>query len=91
VSPIGWRCRRRPGTGGRAFILTVLLGAIRHMPREAWQGSSRLGRPIPGDRVQLGTCKSKSGLYQYTAIDDCSRRQVLGLYPRRTAANTLAT
>jgi hypothetical protein len=42
------------------------------------------------DRVQMDTCQIKPGLYQYTAIDDCSRFQVLGLYPRRTAANTLA-
>src|SRR5512134_2111316 len=28
-------------------------------------------------------------VYQYTAIDDCSRYRVLGVYPRRTAANTL--
>jgi transposase InsO family protein len=38
----------------------------------------------------MDTCKIRPGLYQYTAIDDCSRWQVLGLYPRRTAANTLA-
>jgi transposase InsO family protein len=37
----------------------------------------------------MDTCKIRPGLYQYTAIDDCSRWQVLGLYPRRTAANTL--
>ena len=36
----------------------------------------------------MDTCKIKRGLYQYTAIDDCSRWQVVGLYPRRTAANT---
>jgi transposase InsO family protein len=36
----------------------------------------------------MDTCKIRPGLYQYTAIDDCSRWQVLGLYPRRTAANT---
>ena len=29
------------------------------------------------------------GLYQYTAIDDCSRYLVVALFPRRTAANTL--
>jgi transposase len=28
-------------------------------------------RPIPGDRVQLDTCKIAPGLYQYTAVDDC--------------------
>jgi transposase InsO family protein len=38
----------------------------------------------------MDTCKIAPGLYQYTAIDDCSRFQVLGVFPRRTAANTLA-
>jgi transposase InsO family protein len=37
----------------------------------------------------MDVCKIAPGLYQYTAIDDCSRYRVLGLYPRRTAANTL--
>jgi transposase InsO family protein len=49
----------------------------------------RYQRPIPGDRVQLDTCKIGPNLYQYTAIDDCTRYRVLGLYKRRTAANTL--
>jgi len=49
----------------------------------------RYNRPVPGDRVQMDTCKIAPGLYQYTAIDDCSRFRVLGAYPRRTAANTL--
>jgi hypothetical protein len=37
----------------------------------------------------MDTCKIRPRLYQYTAIDDCTRFQVLGLYPCRTAANTL--
>jgi transposase InsO family protein len=49
----------------------------------------RYERPIPGDRVQMDTMKLKAGLYQYTAVDDCSRFLVAGLYPRRTAKNTL--
>lgn len=49
----------------------------------------RYERPIPGDRVQMDTCKIGPGLYQYTAIDDCTRYRVLRLYTRRTAANTL--
>jgi transposase InsO family protein len=57
-------------------------------PRLNRKGTKRYSRPVPGDRVQMDTCKIKPGLYQYTAIDDCSRWQVLGLYPRRTAANT---
>ncbi len=49
----------------------------------------RYQRPVPGDRVQLDTCKIAPGIYQYTAVDDCSRWRVLELYKRRTAANTL--
>jgi transposase InsO family protein len=50
---------------------------------------NRYERPIPGERVQLDTCKIAPGLYQYTAIDDCTRWMVVGLYPRRTASHTL--
>ena len=37
----------------------------------------------------MDVCKIAPALYQYTAIDDCSRYKVLGIYPRRTASNTL--
>jgi len=43
----------------------------------------RYNRPIPGDRVQLDTCKIGKKLYQFTAIDDCTRLRVLGLYNAR--------
>ena len=49
----------------------------------------RYERPLPGDRVQMDTCKIAPGLYQYTSIDDCTRYRVLRRYKRRTAANTL--
>ena len=49
----------------------------------------RYQRPVPGDRVQMDTCKIAKGLYQYTALDDCCRFLVVAVYPRRTAANTL--
>jgi transposase-like protein len=49
----------------------------------------RYERPIPGEHVQMHTCKIAPGLYQYTAIDDCTRVRVLALYPRRSAANSL--
>ena len=55
----------------------------RHKPR-------RYSRPAPGDRVQMDTCKIRPGLYQFTAIDDCTRYLVAGLARRRTAAATLA-
>jgi transposase InsO family protein len=38
----------------------------------------------------MDTCKIRPGLHPYTAIEDRSRFQVLGVFPRRTAANTLA-
>ncbi|MZI00452.1 DDE-type integrase/transposase/recombinase, partial [Dickeya dianthicola] len=49
----------------------------------------RYERPVPGDRVQMDTCKIGPGLYQYISVDDCTRYRVLRLYSRRTAANTL--
>src|SRR3954468_23283666 len=60
-----------------------------HGPKLKRKGTKRYSRPVPGDRVQLDTCKIAPGLYQYTAIDDCSRWQVLGVYPNRNAASTL--
>ena len=50
----------------------------------------RYARLIPGDRVQLDTCKIAPGCYQYTAIDDCTRYRVLAIFSRRTAISTLA-
>ncbi len=58
----------------------------RRRREKSWK---RYSRPVPGERVQMDTCKIASGLYQYTAIDDCTRYMVVGLYPRRTAVNTL--
>jgi transposase InsO family protein len=49
----------------------------------------RYERPVPGDRIQMDTCKIAPKLYQYTAIDDCTRVRVLAIYTRRTAANSL--
>lgn len=50
---------------------------------------TRYQRSIPGERVQMDTCKIASDIYQYTAVDDCTRYRVLRIYPRRTANNTL--
>jgi transposase InsO family protein len=49
----------------------------------------RYQRPTPGDRVQMDVCKIAPKLYQYTAIDDCTRIKILRLYPNRTAASSL--
>lgn len=54
------------------------------------KGVRRYARPIPGERVQMDVCKIAPRLYQYTAIDDCSRYLVVGLFHRRSAASTLA-
>ena len=37
----------------------------------------------------MDVCKIAPGFYQYTAIDDCSRYKVLGLFKRRTAVNSI--
>ena len=80
--------------GLRLALDTIHKVLVRHgenrlkRPRLERKGTRRYSRPLPGDRVQMDTCKIRPGLYQYTAIDDCSRWQVIGLYPRRTAANT---
>lgn len=58
-------------------------------PRRWRKGERRYSRPIPGDRVQMDVCKIRPGVYQYTAIDDCSRYKVLAVYSRATGANTL--
>ncbi|KIE04088.1 Transposase, partial [Candidatus Jidaibacter acanthamoeba] len=44
---------------------------------------------IPGERVQMDVCKIAQGVYQYTAIDDCTRYKILGIYKRRTSLNTV--
>ena len=49
----------------------------------------RYSRKVPGECVQLDTRKIAPGIYQYTAVDDCTRLRVLGIYPRRTARNSV--
>jgi len=49
----------------------------------------RYAMDLPGERVQMDVMKVKPGVYQYTAIDDCTRYRVLAIYTRRTAKNTL--
>jgi transposase InsO family protein len=58
----------------------------RVLPRK---GKKRYAKEIPGERVQLDTCQIGPRLYQYTAVDDCTRIRVLALFERRTAANSL--
>ena len=40
--------------------------------------------------MQVDVCKITGGVYQYTAIDDCSRWQVADIFPRKTAVSTVA-
>ena len=49
----------------------------------------RYARAIPGERVQIDTCEIADGLYQYTAIDDCTRMKILKLHPQKSAENSL--
>jgi transposase InsO family protein len=51
--------------------------------------AERYSRAVPGERVQMDTCKIRPGLFQFTAIDDCSRYLVAGVARRRSAAATL--
>lgn len=53
------------------------------------QSPTRYSRPVPGERVQVDTTKIAPGIYQYTAIDDCTRFRVLSIYSRRTAKNSV--
>lgn len=54
------------------------------LPKRTKEGH-RYTRPVPGDRVQVDTIKIAPGIYQYTAIDDCTRWLEAALYSRRTA------
>ena len=56
-------------------------------PSQRRRGFKRYTRPVPGDRVQIDTCKVGKRLYQFTAIDDCTRMRVLALYSSRSAVN----
>jgi transposase InsO family protein len=53
------------------------------------KGKKRYAKEVPGERVQMDTCKIAPRVYQYTAIDDCTRIRVLATFSRRTAANSL--
>jgi hypothetical protein len=48
----------------------------------------RYSRAIPVERVQTDVCKIATGLYQYSAVDDCTRYKVPALYQQKTAVNS---
>ncbi|RWL81009.1 MAG: IS481 family transposase, partial [Mesorhizobium sp.] len=58
-------------------------------PRRWRKGERRYSRPIPGTASRWTSVRIRPGVYQYTAIDDCSRYKVLDVYSRATGANTL--
>lgn len=44
---------------------------------------------LPGERVQIDTCKIGLGVYKYITVDDCTRYKVVAVYSRVSAKNTL--
>ena len=70
-------------------VLRALKAKPLSRPRRPRNGGTRYARLIPGERIQMDTCKIAPGVYQYTAVDDCTRVRVLAVYSRRTAANSL--
>ena len=50
--------------------------------------SKRYARPIPGERVQMDTCKIAPGLFQYTAVDDCTRYHVTRVFSPHSQEHT---
>lgn len=54
---------------------------LNHFVRKARRnrGFIRYEKQIPGERVQLDVFKEDLGLYQYTAMDDCTCFRVLDL------------
>jgi transposase InsO family protein len=57
--------------------------------RRIRKGKRRYQKDIPGERGQMDVCKIAPKMYQYTAIDDCTRLKVIRLYPNKEATSTL--
>ena len=57
-----------------------------HRPKRT-RPFKRYSRPYAGDRVQIDSMKVANGLYQFTAVDDCTRMRVLGLYKDHTGTS----
>lgn len=57
--------------------------------RRARKSKRRYQKDIPGEQIQMDVCKIAPKLYQYTAIDDCTRFKSIQLYPNKQAASTL--
>ena len=73
-----------------ATIQKVLLkNKVKPLSRRHRKHEKRYEKQIPGECVQVDTIKVKSGLFQYTAIDDCTRFIIIMLYPARNAENSV--
>jgi hypothetical protein len=46
-------------------------------------------KSVPGERVQMDVTKLRPKVYQFTAIDDCTRLKVLRVYPNKKADNSV--
>jgi transposase InsO family protein len=63
---------------------------ISRLQRKRWRRKvRRYQKQIPGERVQIDTCKIAPGRVQYTAIDDCTRLLVIKVYPARRAEHAV--
>ena len=69
-----------------------LLNRHQVKPLKRYRGKrepQRYSRPIPGDRIQIDVTKIKRGVYQFTAIDDCTRLKVLRLFPNKRSQSAV--
>jgi len=62
---------------------------ISPLRRKRRDRSKRYSRAVPGDRVQVDNMKIQADLFQYTAVDDCTRLRVLALYPSKSAQSSV--
>ncbi|MFN8472743.1 MAG: IS481 family transposase [Anaerolineae bacterium] len=63
---------------------------MNRLQRKRWRRKTkRYQKQVPGERVQIDTCKIAPRRIQYTAIDDCTRLMVIKVYPARTAENAV--
>jgi transposase InsO family protein len=63
--------------------------ALLKSTRRPRKGYKRYQKEIPGERVQMDVCKIGPKVYQFTAIDDCTRLKVVRLYPNKESNSTL--
>lgn len=75
----------------RTIHRVLIRHKVNHFARKARRnrGFIRYEKEIPGERVQLDVFKVAPGVYQYTAIDDCTRYRVLDLQSRKNSQATL--